>query len=64
MPFSIVAKSNTSGASDTTVTVTTKSEAIKKAVDFLGEGYSDVRIEVGGKAYDPMELAAANIEGH
>ena len=64
MSFSIQAKSSTSRASDTTATATTKSEAIKKAVDSQGEGYRDVKIVVDGKAYDPMELAAANIDGH
>ena len=64
MSFSIEAKSSTSGASDITATEATKAEAIRKAIVLQGEGYSKVRIIFDGKAYDPMELAAANIEEH
>lgn len=64
MPFSIEAKSSISEASDVSATVGTKAEAIRKAIELQSEGYSKVRIIFDGKAYDPMELAAANIEEH
>ena len=62
MPFSIEAKLSTTGASDTTAAAATKAEAIRRAIDLQGQGYSKVRIVFNGRFYDPMELAAATID--
>lgn len=62
MSFCIQARSGKAGAADTSATAETKSEAIKKAIHFQGEGYGDVKIVFDGKTYDAMELAAATID--
>ena len=38
---------------------TSSKEAMKKALDLVGQGFSNVRILADGRAYTTMEFAAA-----
>lgn len=62
MPFIVQGKSPKTGISDFSETITTRNEALKKAVQLQGEGYSAVKIIADGRTYAPMEFAASNVK--
>jgi hypothetical protein len=40
-------------------TESTPKDALKKALDLVGQGFSNIKIVVDGRAYTTMEFAAA-----
>ena len=47
------------GGDVTSFAETSPKEAMKKALELVGQGFSDVRIVADGKAYTTMEFVAA-----
>ena len=62
MAFIVQGKPPKTGDGEFLATIGSRNEAMKKAVELQGEGYSDVKIVVDGRAYDPMEFAASGVK--